>query len=133
MRGMSAIIAIIGLTSAGMTASADPRTDYLLHCSGCHLPDGKGIEELVPSLHDTLGQIVSIQEGRDYIVRVPGASQVPISDEKLAAVLNWMLMEFSADTLPEDFKPLDEKEVSKARAQVLADPISYRKKFWPDY
>ena len=107
-------------------AHADPKVDYLLHCSGCHMPDGTGLTSVVPTLHDVIGRIVAEPAGRDYIVRVPGASQAPINDEKLTAVLNWMLTEFSSDTLPENFKPLTVKEVKRARNRLLAA-------LFPDY
>lgn len=114
-------------------AQADPKVDYLLHCSGCHMPDGSGLINVVPTLHDTMGRIVAEPGGRSYIVRVPGASQAPISDRKLTEVLNWMLMEFSSDTLPKNFKPLTVKEVKRARSQLLADPVKYRAELFPDY
>ena len=107
-------------------ANADPKVDYLLHCSGCHMPDGTGLQNVVPTLHDVLGRIVAEPEGRSYIVRVPGSSQAPISDKKLAAILNWMLTEFSSATLPADFNPLTAEEVGEARGQQLADPLKYR-------
>ena len=69
------------------TTSADPRSDYLLHCAGCHLANGRGSPPSVPSLAGPLGRIVSSPEGRDYLARVPGAAQAPISDNALAAVL----------------------------------------------
>ena len=112
---------------------ADPKVDYLLHCSGCHMPDGTGLSSVVPTLHNIMGRMVATPEGRDYIVRVPGASQAPIDNEKLAAVLNWMLTEFSSDTLPQNFKPLTAKQVKRARSQLLADPIKYRAELFPDY
>ncbi len=124
------------LTAALLVAvplvQADPKEDYLLHCSGCHMPDGTGLTDVVPTLHDTMGRIVTETEGRSYIVRVPGASQAPISDEKLTEVLNWMLTEFSSDTLPKNFKPLTVKEVKRARNQLLADPLRYRAELFPD-
>ncbi len=107
--------------------------DYLLHCSGCHMPDGTGLQDVVPTLHDIIGRMVAKPEGRSYIVRVPGASQAPINDEKLTEVINWMLTEFSSDTLPKDFKPLTVKEVGRARRQLLADPLKYRAAFFPGY
>ena len=112
-------------------ANADPRIDYLLHCGGCHLPDGSGSPPQVPSLQDELGSIVSSSEGRSYIARVPGASQAPISDADLAEVLNWVLREFNEVTLPDGFKSITTKEVRRARSQVLADPLKYRAQFWP--
>jgi hypothetical protein len=44
-----------------------------------------------------------------------------------------MLKEFSSETLPEDFKPLTVKEVSRARVQLLADPLKYRAEVFPDF
>jgi hypothetical protein len=63
---------------------------------------------------------------------VPGAAQAPISDEALAAVLNWVLLEFNRETLPAGFRPLRGSEVKRSRAQVLADPLKRRRELWPD-
>jgi hypothetical protein len=116
-----------------LLSKADPRADYLLHCGGCHLPDASGVPPSVPSLSNTLGRIVASPEGRDYIVRVPGASQTPLSDEQLAAVMTWVLLTFNKETLPDDFVPLSAREVGKSRSQVLADPQKMRETLWPDY
>jgi len=112
--------------------SADPRGDYLLHCAGCHLADGRGSPPAVPSLAGPLGRIVSSPAGRDYLARVPGAAQAPISDADLAAVLNWVLLEFNRATLPSDFKPLRASEVARSRARVLPDPLKLRRELWPE-
>ncbi len=113
-------------------AAADPKVDYLLHCSGCHMPDGSGLAPVVPTLHEVIGRMVALPQGRSYLVRVPGVAQAPLSDRKLTAVLNWVLIEFSSATLPEDFKPLRVTEVARARKQVLADPLKFRQAYWPD-
>jgi hypothetical protein len=63
---------------------------------------------------------------------VPGAAQTPLSDDELAAVLNWVLMEFNRETLPEGFRALSGSEVAKSRARVLADPLKLRAELWPD-
>lgn len=117
---------------ATTAAYADPRVDYLLHCSGCHMPDGSGLDPVVPTLHGVIGRMLAVPEGRSYIVRVPGVAQSPLSDQKLTEVLNWLLTEFSGDTLPKDFTPLTVAEVRQARRERLADPIGYRVKHWPD-
>jgi hypothetical protein len=95
------------------------------------MPDGTGLSSAVPTLHNIIGRLVAEPEGRAYIVRVPGASQAPINDKKLTEVLNWMLTEFSSDTLPKNFKPLTVKEVKRARNQLLADPLKYRAELFP--
>lgn len=119
------------LLLAAQCAHADPRVDYLLHCSGCHMPDGRGLAPVVPTLHGVIGRMLAVPEGRSYIVRVPGVAQAPLDDRKLTDVLNWILTEFSGDTLPRDFEPLTVAEVTRARKQTLADPLKYRERYWP--
>ena len=114
----------------GLAVFGDPRVDYLLHCAGCHLPDGSSMPPEVPSLRDGLGDIVGMAEGREYLARVPGSSQAPIDDQKLATLLNWILFEFNANTLPAEFKPLTAQEVGIARVKLLPDPIKYRNRLW---
>lgn len=97
------------------------------------MADGRGAPPEVPTLVAVLGPIVASQEGRDYVVRVPGASQTPLTDAQLAEVMNWVLITFNAATLGPNFMPLTGNEVGKARGQVLADPIRLRRTLWPDY
>jgi len=112
---------------------ADTRSDYLLHCAGCHLPDGTGAPDDVPSLHNDLGRIISVAEGRGYLVRVPGSSQALLDDAGLAAVINWVLTEFNSATLADDFEPLTTEEVKAARRNVLMDPLKFRAELWQNY
>ena len=111
----------------GSRANAAARFDYLLHCSGCHRPDGTGSAPDVPSLRGAVGSLVSTPKGREYIARVPEVAQSPLDDEDLARLLNWVLQEFNAETLPQGFRPLEGAEVGTARARILADPIRARR------
>ena len=106
-------------------AEAQARFDYLLHCSGCHLRDGAGAPPEVPSLRG-MGRLVATPAGRAYIARVPEVAQAPLDDAALARLLNWVLQEFNATTLPAEFQPLDAAEVGAARKRVLADPLRTR-------
>ena len=69
--------------------------------------------------------------GPNHIARVPGAAQAPLSNEALAAVLNWLLLEFNRATLPADFQALRPAEVARSRSRVLADPVRLRNELWP--
>ncbi len=113
--------------------AASPRINYLLSCTGCHSADGAGTPPNVPSLRDELGRMMSVPQMRSYLLRVPGASQAPLSDADLAAVMNWVLEEFNSETLPKNFRPLTEAEVSQARKNPLADPLKYRTQYWESY
>ena len=114
--------------SRGSRANDAARFDYLLHCSGCHRADGTGSAPDVPSLRGAVGSLVATPEGREYIARVPEVAQSPLDDDDLAKLLNWILQEFNADTLPEGFRPLEGAEVGTARARILADPLRAREK-----
>lgn len=133
MRAVSLFLLVSALSLANAAFGASPRTNYLLYCSGCHLPSGVGNPPNVPTLHDELGRMMAVEEMRAYLVQVPGSSQTPLTDADLAAVVNWMLQEFNADTLPGDFRPITTGEVSAARQTILADPLKYRIRYWKDY
>ena len=126
---------LILLTSLLSTSAfaASPRINYLLYCSGCHLVNGEGKPPNVPTLREELGNMVNVEEMRSYLLRIPGASQAPINDAELAEVINWVLQEFNANTLPSGFEKYTGEEVSEARKHVLADPLSYRAEYWRAY
>ena len=122
---VAGLLLLLGLAT-GASADDDVRTNYLFACRGCHLADGRGVPPDVPTLRDTLGDIVGRTGGREYLVRVPGVLQSRLDDDDLAAVLNYILTEFNADTLPDGFKPYSAREVGRARQKILADPQKYR-------
>lgn len=104
-------------------AEADPRSHYLIHCMGCHLVDGAGVPPEVPTFNHDLAFLAGTVEGRRYLVQVPGATQSPIDDAALAALLNWMLARYAPG---ESITPYSESEISEYRKEILADPISER-------
>ena len=132
IKGFTFLTLLFALVAHSVFA-ASPRINYLLYCRGCHRPLGEGNPPNVPTLHNELGLMMSVQEMRGYLARVPGSAHAPITDAELADVLNWMLEQFNAETLPEDFKKLTVEEVTKAREESLADPNQYRADFWKPY
>ena len=125
----AAVLAVLAVLTPIAAGADDPvRANYLLACRGCHLADGSGVPPEVPSLRNTIGPLAASAEGRSYLVRVPAVLQSRLNDEQLADVLNWVLTEFNAETLPPDFRRFTTREVSAARKQVLADPIGFRRK-----
>lgn len=129
--GAFVLIALLSLGSGAFAAS--PRINYLLYCTGCHGVDGAGKPPNVPTLRDELGLMISVPEMRSYLVRIPGASQAPVSDADLTDVINWLLYEFNSDTLPANFQEYTVDEVSNARRDILADPLKYRAEHWKTY
>jgi len=108
-------------------AFADPQTDYMLNCRGCHGPDGRGIADGAPSFRDAVGKFLWVPGGREYLIRVPGTAQSELDDARTAALLNWMVREFSPDALPPDFVPYTADEVARWRGMPLADVVVVRR------
>lgn len=103
------------------------RADYVLQCAGCHRVDGRGSgRHGIPDFRNSVGAFVHLPQGRDYLVRVPGAAQSQLSNAELAAVLNWVVQEFSAAQLPPDFRPYTEQEVAQVRPRRYEDVVPVR-------
>lgn len=109
-------------------ARADSHADYMLHCQGCHGPSGAGMEGAVPSFRGQLGRFLRVEGGREYLVRVPGTSQSELSDARIAALLNWMLREFSPGQAPEGVAPYTEEEIARIRRPPLTDVVEVRRR-----
>lgn len=120
----AACIAVAVPASAG----SRERTQYLLHCSGCHQQDGSGSpENAIPSMKDRVGHFLRLPEGRAFLVQVPGTSQAALGDGDIADLLNWMVTALSRNEVPPDFAPYTRDEVGRLRARPLNDAAGTRR------
>jgi len=111
-------LAALGIALAA-TAAAEPppRHDYVLHCAGCHKLDGTGSAR-VPALIG-VDRLLARPGGRAYLLGVPGVAQAPLSDARLAALMNWIAGSFG-DGVPQP--PFSGAEVAHLRTTPLRDP-----------
>jgi len=121
------------LAHAGEDGVARARVDYMINCQGCHLPDGSGFPGKVPNMRGQVGKFLGVDGGREFLVRVPGAANAPIDNERLAQLMNWMLREFSAEQLPADFRPYDAAEVGKLRKTPFSSVVELRERLVADF
>lgn len=119
---LSSLVLALLLSGAAASAERPVAEQYLLHCSGCHGPDGRGTPPTTPSLHG-LAALLAAPGGRAYLARVPGAAQAPVSDAELAKLLDWVLLEFSQTRVD---PPYGAEEVGALRARPLRDPRQAR-------
>ena len=122
-------VALAIALGGGPTAAASaesPRVLYMLHCQGCHLPDGSGRPGEVPPLAGSLGRFLSVPGGRAYLVQVPGSAHSPLSDAELASVLNWMVATFGPAREASAVAPYDAAEVARYRGVPLVDVAAAR-------
>jgi len=125
-RDVVCIAALAGALSASL-AVAGPQLDYMLHCRGCHGPDGAGAPGAAPSFRGQVAKFLWVPGGREYLIRVPGTAQSELNDAHTADLLNWILHEFSPNELPADFVPYSEAEVTRHRRPPLTDVYRVRR------
>jgi hypothetical protein len=117
------LFAFMLYASTELVLATEPvQFDYMMNCQGCHLPNGEGFPaHNVPRVKDHLGKFLQVEDGREFLIRVPGSAQSDLDDERLTAVINWMLTTFSAAELPADFEPYTVDEVRRLRKNPLID------------
>ena len=99
--------------------------NYQMFCQGCHTPNGMGGES-VPRIKGFIGHFMTLPEGREFLVRVPGSANSTLDDEQLAEVLNWMIVRFGGDSVPADMTPYAADEVGRLRQDPLYEVDRHR-------
>jgi hypothetical protein len=110
-------------------ASADDHradVNFKIHCQGCHLPEAIGFAGHVPRMKDFVGYFLHSQEGRRFVIRVPGVATSSLPDDQLTELVNWLLLTYSAEQLPEPFIPFSVTEVAALRPDLEANPEKTR-------
>ena len=115
---LAVLVFVFNLFSEANAESA--HFNYILHCQGCHLVDGRETVGKIPALVRA-GRFLSVEGGRAFLVQVPGVALSTIGDNELAELVNWLLSEFSAEDLPSDFEPYTAEEVGRYRRDPLVD------------
>jgi len=123
------LVASAATSSLGLltVARASPQQDYILYCMGCHGPQAEGVPGKVPPLAHALGRYMRTPEGRNYILRVPGAANSVLSDAQLAEVLNWLAKTFDGDELSASVPLFTPAEVTGTRHSPLPSVLAKRR------
>jgi cytochrome c551/c552 len=120
---LAVTIAALLLTTITARADSYEEHDYILNCSGCHRMDGSG-SSVVPSFKK-MPELDGKPGSREYWVQVPGAAQAPLSDTRLAALMNWLVHRFTGKHPDPPYTP---SEVQHLRSTPLRDPIATRRR-----
>lgn len=120
------LAAAVGAGAVAAAAWASPAQDYMLYCMGCHGAQAEGVPGRVPPLAGSVSLFMRTAEGRDYVLRVPGAANSALADAQLAAVLNWVAASYGAPGEPRP-APFTVDEVTRVRRTPLADVQARRR------
>ncbi|GBQ49775.1 cytochrome c class I [Acetobacter ghanensis DSM 18895] len=107
----------------GATTLSHTQSVYVSHCGGCHGIEGISGPTFVPMLRNAVGSFACTDEGREYLIRVPGVSMSLIRDDQtLADVMNFVLITLGGTSTPPGFRPYTAAEVHTWRQHPLSDP-----------
>lgn len=123
---------LCSLTSQSVIAqNLSASNNYILHCSGCHGPDGAGTRAGgIPSL-TLVKTFTGDSEGRKYLLQVPGVAYSGLSNKDIASVLNYVVARWGQPNIP--FQSFTTAEVDRLRATDIEDIVSYRRNLTKRY
>lgn len=133
--------ALLGVAALAATAAAGPlraasdtpETNYMLFCSGCHLPDGTGSKGAgILPFQNIVGKHLRHPQGRLYLANVPGVINSGLRHEDTAKLLNYILDTWGAKDRPKDAAPFTAEEVGRLRGQTVDDIIALRARIAAD-
>lgn len=90
-------------------------TNWVLNCQGCHQPDAAGSKGGAPRMAGVVAKFLHVEGGREFLIRVPGVANAPLDEDQLADLVNWMLINYDAENLPDGFKAYTAEEVAGLR------------------
>jgi hypothetical protein len=125
------LVALLGACASLILTSAahadDPGQNYILYCMGCHGEHAEGVPGKVPPLANAIGRFMRTTEGRNYLLRVPGAANSVLTDAQLTGVLNWLAQTYDSASLADGTVRLfTSAEVTSQRHQPLASVLAKR-------
>ena len=104
-----------------------PAANYALHCSGCHGLEGAGLAHAgIPPFPGFIDKFFSDEQGRLYIMHVPGVISAGLPNDELAEVVNYIVDRWGE---PEaEVEHFTTEEVARLRSQKVADVVQLRRR-----
>ena len=112
-------VLLLGVLAHAAPSAADPPLDWMLHCRGCHGADAAGVAGSVPRLDGEVARFLDVPGGRAFLIRVPGVAQSELNDQRLAALLTWMVGRFGPAASAAAATPFGQDEVAELRRRPL--------------
>lgn len=131
MRPERLAVALAALMLGAGTISAQEvgRSNFILRCAGCHGMEGAGSEAGgIPDFRGYVGAFAHSEDGRRYVMHVPGVVGASLSDRQIAEVMNYVMTTWGGVSLPAEYLPFTEAEVAALRGEPVGDVVAYRRK-----
>ena len=126
LRLISRLTVALAASAFAVVLRASPAQDYMLYCMGCHGTQAQGVPGKIPPLAGALSLFMRTAEGRNYVLRVPGAANSALPDAQLAATQLSTAASYGAQGEPPPV-PFTVAEVTSVRRTPLADVQTRRR------
>jgi hypothetical protein len=104
-------------------------SNYTLRCSGCHGTQGDGCPGAgIPDFRQFIGAFAGDDEGRTYVLQVPGVRSANLNDGDTAAVINYVMRTWGGKSVPPNYVEFTAEEVAVRRAHKIQDIVAFRRK-----
>jgi cytochrome c553 len=118
------LVPLFALASEGRAHS-----NYALRCSGCHGMEGGGSPGAgIPDFREYIGAFARDDEGRTYVLQVPGVRSANLSDDETAEVINYVMRTWGGKSLARNYAEFTADEVTARRAHSVQDIVAFRRK-----
>ncbi|WP_323750219.1 hypothetical protein [Marinobacter sp.] len=113
------------LLSQAAATERSAEANYVLRCAGCHGTDGEGVEAAgIPTFPGFVDEFFNDEEGRLYLMHVPGVVGAGLSNNEIARVMNLVVDRWGKPgVVVEHFTP---DEVHRLRQQPVKDVVRLR-------
>lgn len=128
-----ALLLLAALLPAAPGWAQSAHIDYMLKCSGCHGADGSGTPDRgIPDFRGYVDGFGRTEGGRTYVMHVPGVVNSSLPNDRIAAVMNYVIASFGGPGTRGGVPPFTAEEVGRLRAVPVADVVAYRREVAAD-
>jgi hypothetical protein len=82
----------------------------------------------IPDFREFIGAFARDDEGRTYVLQVPGVQSANLNDSDTAAVINYVMKTWGGKSLPPNYVEFTADEVAARRAHKVQDIVAFRRK-----
>ena len=131
--GVWAVVVMLGLlyvlygnAALAQATERSASSNYILRCLGCHGANGAGAANTgIPAFPGLVDPLYATEEGRTYLVHVPGVAASGLNTQEIGQVLNYVAKRWARD--PEQVKPFTVEEVRARQAMEVKDIVALRR------
>jgi mono/diheme cytochrome c family protein len=116
---LAALLAVVAPAVRPAPILNTVQSDYLENCGGCHGIQGSSFPAHVPQLRGRIGYFLCTADSRAYLLSLPNVALSSMDDERLAAVMNFVVFDLGGASTDTASRRFTRQEVARGRKHPL--------------